>query len=47
MPMAEANSLLILCENSRSSNPASEEDRSVDELSIICIMHQPLKLGHV
>jgi hypothetical protein len=37
-PMAEANSLLIRCEYSRSSRRASEEDRFDDGISINCIM---------
>ena len=42
MPMAEANSLLIRCENSRSSSPAVEEYCSADGLSVTCIMLHPI-----
>ena len=43
MPIAEANSLLIRCENSRSSNRASDEYCPVDELSVVCIMLHPIE----
>jgi hypothetical protein len=45
MPMAEANSLLIRCENSRRSSRASNEGGSFDGLSVICIMLHPIEAG--
>jgi hypothetical protein len=41
-PMAEVNSLLIRCENSRSSRRASEEDCFEDGISIDCIITRNL-----